>query len=81
MTTTEAKRMKRIAELMNVDPALGTPEGEELSRLADEQIACENSPYTCDKCSEKVLGSMDATGWFNYQPHECSAQGEIASHE
>jgi hypothetical protein len=72
-TMTEAARLKRIEELMDIDPAKGTPEGEELSRLADEQIACEKSPYSCSKCGEKILGSMDSTGWFNYQPHDCSA--------
>lgn len=76
MTTTDAKRMKRIGELMDIDPAKGTPEGEELSRLADEQIACEKSPYSCAKCGEKVLGSMDSTGWITYEPHECSALGK-----
>lgn len=32
------ERLKRIEELMALDPELDTPEGEELNRLVDEQI-------------------------------------------
>lgn len=41
--TRKYQRLHRIGELMDIDPGLGTPEGEELSRLADEQIACEKN--------------------------------------
>lgn len=33
----EARRMFRIEKLMEADPALGTPEGDELNRLVDIQ--------------------------------------------
>lgn len=37
----EVVRMRRIEELMALDPELGTPEGEELNRLVDEQVEYE----------------------------------------
>ena len=42
------RRLKRIAELMEPDPAKDSPEGRELDLLVDEQIAYEKrvSPLT-----------------------------------
>lgn len=37
----ELARLKRIEELMILDPALDTPEGQELDKLVEEQVAAE----------------------------------------
>lgn len=53
----EQQRIARIAELMELDPALGTPEGDELNRLVDEQMEFEKGlldDYPDEDCGDPI---------------------------
>ena len=55
-------RLKRIEELMRLDPAPDTAEGQELNRLVDEQVRAERG--ICEPDGTVLLGSIEQRAYL-----------------